>query len=93
MVQRPVDPLTGAPRDAVLMSPADAAALGATDGARVRLVSASGTFSGTIIIIPIRDGNLQVYWPEAVGLLDAELVDPESGEPDYNTVVRAELIT
>ena len=67
MVQRPVDPLTGAPRDAVLISPADAAALGATDGARVRLVSASGTFSGTIIIIPIRDGNLQVHWPEAVG--------------------------
>ncbi len=93
MVQRPVDPLTGAPRDAVLMSPADAAALRATDGTRVRLVSPSGTFSGTIFIVPIRDGNLEVYWPEAVGLLDAELVDPESGEPDYNTVVRAELIT
>ena len=37
---------TGAPRDAVLMSPADAAALGAADGTRVRLVSAAGTFEG-----------------------------------------------
>ena len=92
MVQRAVDPLTGAPRDAVLISPGDAAALAAADGTRIRLVSAAGTFEGQVFIAPIRDGNLEVHWPEGLPLLDAELVDPESGEPDYNAVVHVELL-
>jgi anaerobic selenocysteine-containing dehydrogenase len=92
MVQRDVDPLTGAPRDGVLISPADAAAVGVADGARVRLISATGTFEGQVFVAPIRPGNLEVHWPEGLKLLDAALVDPESGEPDYNAVVRIERI-
>ena len=93
MVQRDVDPLTGAPRDAVLLSAGDAARLGAVDGTRVRLVSATGTFDGQAFIAPMRPGNLEVHWPEGLALLDAELVDPESGEPDYNAVVRLEVMS
>jgi anaerobic selenocysteine-containing dehydrogenase len=92
MVQRAVDPLTGAPRDAVLISPGDAEALGASHGARVRLVSSTGTFDGRAFIAPMRAGNLQVHWPEGLPLLDAELVDSESGEPDYNAIVRLRII-
>jgi molybdopterin-dependent oxidoreductase alpha subunit len=92
MVQRAVDPLTGAPRDAVLISPGDAEALGASHGAHVRLVSSTGTFDGRAFIAPMRAGNLQVHWPEGLPLLDAELVDSESGEPDYNAIVRLRII-
>ena len=43
MVHAEVDPLTGAGRDAVYIDEADAAALGAAEGTRVRLTSATGT--------------------------------------------------
>src|SRR5918994_6027043 len=92
MVQRDTDPLTGAPRDAVLLSADDAAEIGAVDGTHLRLTSTTGTFDGQAFIAPLHPGNLEVHWPEALALLDAELVDPESGEPDYNAVVRLEVI-
>jgi predicted molibdopterin-dependent oxidoreductase YjgC len=88
MVHRDTDPLTGAQRDAVFLSADDAAAIGAVDGTRVRLISATGTFEGHVFIAPLHPGNVEVHWPEALPLLDAGHVDPESGEPDYNAVVR-----
>jgi anaerobic selenocysteine-containing dehydrogenase len=92
MVQREVDPLTGASRDAVLISPDDAARLGAANGTRLRLISSAGVFEGRAFLSPIRRGNLAVHWPEGLPLVDASAVDPESGEPDYNAVVRLEVL-
>jgi molybdopterin-dependent oxidoreductase alpha subunit len=92
MVQRDTDPLTGAPRDAVLLSADDAAEIGAVNGTHLRLTSATGTFEGQAFIAPLHRGNLEVHWPEALGLLDAEVIDPASGEPDYNAIVRLEVI-
>jgi molybdopterin-dependent oxidoreductase alpha subunit len=90
MVQRAIDPLTGAGRDAVLISHADLTSLGLRDGAAVRLRSASGTFDGTLREAPIKPGNLEVHWPEGNTLLSPSAIDPESLEPDYNTVVTIE---
>jgi hypothetical protein len=93
MVQRDVDPLTGARRDDILISADDLAQLSLTDGARVRLRSPSGTFAGTLRAAPIKPGNLEVHWPEANALLSGELTDPESLEPDYNAAVTIEPLT
>ena len=93
MVQRAVDPLTGACRDSLLISPADAGRIGASDGTRLRLISTAGAFEGRAFVSPIRSGNLEVHWPEGLPLVDARLVDPESGEPDYNAVVRIEVLS
>jgi molybdopterin-dependent oxidoreductase alpha subunit len=87
MVQRQVDPLTGAPRDAVLMSAEDAARLGLTDGTRLRLRSAHGTFAGQVFTAPITPGNLEVHWPEGLVLLSPDARDTEAGVPDYNAYV------
>src|SRR5262249_35032720 len=87
MVQRGRDPLTGAGRDDVLMSPKDARALGLAQGHRIRLVSDSGEFLGRVHLAPIQPGNLAVHFPEGTALL-ANTIDPESGEPDYNAQVR-----
>ncbi|MGE3512762.1 MAG: molybdopterin-dependent oxidoreductase, partial [Vicinamibacterales bacterium] len=46
MVQREVDPLTGAGRDAVFICQTDLDRLGLTPGARVRLTSLNGGFTG-----------------------------------------------
>jgi molybdopterin-dependent oxidoreductase alpha subunit len=93
MVHRAVDPLTGASRDSILISPVDAERIGASDGTRLRLISTAGAFEGHAFVSPIRSGNLEVHWPEGLPLMDAGLVDPESGEPDYNAVVRIEVLS
>jgi anaerobic selenocysteine-containing dehydrogenase len=89
MVQRRVDPLTGAARDDILISPADLARLRLTEGASVRLRSNCGTFSGKLRQAPIKPGNLEVHWPESNALLSGAVIDPDSMEPDYNTAVAA----
>ncbi len=38
-------------------------------------------------VAPIRDGNVQMFWPEANVLIAAGRRDPVSGVPDYNAVV------
>ena len=90
MVQRDVDPLTGFARKDVLISEGDLSRLGLTSGARVRLRSDAGTFDGILRAAPIRDGNLEVHWPEGNTLLSGTVRDPESLEPDYNATVTVE---
>jgi molybdopterin-dependent oxidoreductase alpha subunit len=92
MVQRRVDPLTGARREDVLISADDLERLGLGEGARVRLRSADGSFDGCLRVAAMRPGNLEVHWPEAMALLSASAVDPASMEPDYNASVTVEVI-
>ena len=90
MVQHDVDPLTGAARDDVLIAREDAARLGVTDGDRIRLRSACGTYEGRARIDAMKPRNLEVHWPEGNVLLSREEVDRLSREPDYNAVVTVE---
>ena len=92
MVQRRVDPLTGAERDEIFISADDLARLELREGAPVRLRSASGTFSGRLKQAPIKPGNLEVHWPEGNVLLSSSAIDPDSMEPDYNAMVTIERI-
>lgn len=87
MVQREVDPLTGAARHDILISADDLAGLGLAAGATVTLRSTAGAFTGTLRPARIKPGNLEVHWPEGNVLLDADRVDPASMEPDYNATV------
>lgn len=87
MVQRTTDPLNAARRDDILICAEDAADLGIRGGDTIRLVSAGGEFAGRARIAPIKRGNLQAHWPEALPLLIADNLDPNSLEPDYNTLV------
>ena len=92
MVHAEVDPLTGAGRDAVFIDPADAAALGVSQGDRVRLVSAVGTMDATVHLARLPHRSLQVMWPEGNVLVSqgAEHREPASAVPDYNAVVTVE---
>jgi molybdopterin-dependent oxidoreductase alpha subunit len=92
MVQREIDPLTGAARDSVLISDDDLRRLGWASGARARLRSPAGVFEGTLLAAPIKAGNLEVHWPEGNVLLSATAIDPDSMEPDYNALVSLEAI-
>ena len=87
MVQSQVDPLTGGRRDDVFMAKADAARLGLTDGDGLTLRSEVGTYAGRCRIAPMKERNLQVFWPEANPLIRRDVVEPQSGIPDFTAVV------
>ena len=90
MVQERRDSLTGAGRDAVMVSAHDAERLGIGDGDAVTLRSAHGELTGRALIAAVAPGSLQVHWPEANRLLARDARSEEAGIPDYTT--RAELI-
>ena len=92
LIYAEIDPLNGAPRDAVLMNPEDAAKLHLVNGDRVALVNSLGRYEGRVFLAPIARGNLQTHWPEGNGIIRRGLVDPAGGVPDYNAQVRVEKI-
>jgi molybdopterin-dependent oxidoreductase alpha subunit len=94
MVHAQVDPLTGAGRDAVYIDAADAAALGGTEGTRVRLRSVAGTLDGRLKLVRLPARSLQVHWPEGNVLIASGpgQREPQSKVPDYNAVVTVEVL-
>jgi hypothetical protein len=49
-----------------------------------------GAFDRPLKSAPIRNGNLEVYWPEGNILLSGSAIEPDSMEPDDNMVVTLE---
>jgi anaerobic selenocysteine-containing dehydrogenase len=92
LIYAEVDPLNGAPRDAVLMSAEDAAELLLIHGDRVTLRNELGTYAARVHLAPIASGNLQVHWPEANHLIPRGIVDAGGGVPDYNMRVTVEKV-
>ncbi|AMY07862.1 Formate dehydrogenase H [Luteitalea pratensis] len=87
MIQREVDPLTGARRDDILISREDLERLALAEGTSVVLWGGAGAYRGHLKASPITPGNLEVHWPEGNVLLAAAAIDHASMEPDYNAVV------
>jgi molybdopterin-dependent oxidoreductase alpha subunit len=92
MVHEQTDSLTGAEREAVLISPVDAERLGLASGDPVVLRSGCGQFRGRALMAAVTPGNLQVHWPEAEPLIDRRRRSPQAGIPDYNAVVTLEKL-
>ncbi|MEX2382456.1 MAG: FdhF/YdeP family oxidoreductase [Opitutales bacterium] len=87
LIYAEVDPLNGAPRDAVLINHQDAAELHLQQGDRVILRNALGELSCTAFPADISRGNIQVHWPEGNVIIRRGQSDPAGGVPDYNTLV------
>lgn len=90
MIHRDHDPLTGADRDHIFMSPQDAARLGLHAGEGVLLRNDTGIFQGRIFIDEVAEGTLQGHWPEVEVLIPAGVTEPSGGVPDYNARVTVE---
>ncbi len=86
------DPITGARRSDVLLSPEDVEALGLREGDDVLVRSDFGTMRSRIRTGPCKQRHIQAFWPEANVLL-ARRYDPVSGEPDYNAFVTVEPVS
>jgi len=80
------DPLTGARRNDILMSPQDAARLALRNGDPITLRNELGEFHGHVRIDPIKPGCLEAHWPEVNFLIRAGRLDT-SGISDYSATV------
>jgi predicted molibdopterin-dependent oxidoreductase YjgC len=92
MVHESRDALTGAVREAVLISAHDAERLRLEPGDRIRLRSDAGELDGRVHLAPIAPGNLQVHWPEGNRLIGPGRRSPEAQIPDYNALVSVERL-
>ena len=92
LVYAEIDPLNGAPRDAVLMNPEDAASLYVVPNDRVILKNELGSFSGRVFLAQIARGNLQIHWPEGNVIIRRGVTDPGGGVPDYYARVSVEKL-
>ena len=92
LVYAKVDPLNGAPRDAVLMNAEDAASLGLRHSQRVVLKNDVGRFEARVFLAPLARGNLQIHWPEGNALIPRGVIDLAGGVPDYNARVSVEKL-
>lgn len=92
LIYAEVDPLTGAPRDAVFMNPDDAAELHLVQGDKVELVNDLGRITCRVFLAPISPKNLQVHWPEGNAIIRKGVVDSGGMVPDYNACVRIERL-
>jgi len=92
LIYAEVDPLNGAPRDAVLMNRADATALNLRQDEKIALTNAVGRYEGRVFLAPMASGNLQIHWPEGNVIIQRGVTDAAGGVPDYNAHVRVEKI-
>jgi molybdopterin-dependent oxidoreductase alpha subunit len=72
-------------RDVVMMAAEDAARLEVAEGDRVVVETATGRLEVSVAIVPIRAGNLAMYYPEANVLVPRRL-DPQSKTPAFKSV-------
>ncbi len=82
------DTMSGAPRDGLLMSAEDAAALGVKNGDRVQVKSDNGqSMECRVRIDNVKPRNVQAFWPECNVLIRRRVCDAAAGVPDYNAIV------
>ena len=92
LIYAEIDPINGAPRDAVLMNPDDASNLHLIENDRIALTNELGRYEGRVFLAPIARGNLQVHWPEGNVIIRRGILEPTGGVPDYNAKAKVEKI-
>jgi len=92
MIHEAKDGLTGALREAILISRPDAERLSIRSGDALVLRNAQGEFRGRATVAPVTPGSLQIHWPEGQILLDRAKRSAQAGIPDYNASVTLEKV-
>jgi molybdopterin-dependent oxidoreductase alpha subunit len=88
MIYKKTDPLTGAGRQALIISKEDAQALGVREGDPVEVRSDNGaSMRFNIRIDRIKPRNVQAFWPECNPLIKRKVCDVAAGVPDFNALV------
>ena len=81
-------------RDVVMMSAEDAERMGLDDGSRVVVQTETDQMEVVVAVVPIRSGNLAMYYPEANALVPRR-IDERSKTPAFKCIrarVRPQMI-
>ncbi len=92
MIQAQRDPITGAEREHIFVSPQDAKELGLRTDDPITLRNKHGEFRGRAFVADVAPGTLQGHWPEVLGLIPNGRVEGFGGVPDYNAEVELEKV-
>ncbi|MCZ8513549.1 FdhF/YdeP family oxidoreductase [Paenibacillus filicis] len=87
MIYSDTDPFNGADRYDILLHTDDAASLGIGEGEAVVAYNRYGTFQGRAKIAEVKQGNLEVHWPEGNVLIPKGVYEAQAGIPEYNAAV------
>ena len=86
IVHEETDTLNREGRDAILICQADAESLSLSQDDTVLLKNEFGDYYGKIRLADIAEKTIEVYWPEANGLLDPQALSPLAKIPAYKSV-------
>lgn len=84
MIYDEKDAFNAAERYDVLMSEKDGEKHDIAEGDAIVVYNKHGTFTGRAKFEPIREGNIEVYWPEGNPLIPESNYEEFAGIPEYN---------
>ncbi len=90
MIYGEKDPFNGAGRYDVLISESDASMLNIADGEAIVVYNEHGVFQGRAKRADVKQGNIEVYWPEGNCLMPKGVYEPYAGIPEYNAAAIVE---
>lgn len=90
MIYSDTDPFNAADRYDVLLNRSDAEALGIAEGEGIVVHNQYGLFHGRAKFEAVREGNIEVHWPEGNCLIPKGVYEQYAGIPEYNTAVVVE---
>lgn len=90
MVYSEKDPFNAADRYDILMNGKDAETLGIKEGEAIVTYNQFGMFQGRAKFEALKQGNIQVHWPEGNCLIPKGVYEEFAGIPEYNTAVVVE---
>src|SRR5690625_3396245 len=90
MIYGEKDPFNAANRYDILMNENDAKKLDIKEGEAIVAYNKYGTFSGRAKFEPVREGNIEVHWPEGNALIPESVYEQFAGIPEYNAAAVVE---
>ena len=90
MIYSDIDPFNEAERYDVLIHKEDAKALSLSEGEAIVVYNAYGNMHGRAKQADVKQGNIEVHWPEGNSLIPKGVYEPFAGIPEYNTAVIVE---
>ncbi len=90
MIYSDTDPFNDADRYDILMNHEDGESHGISEGDAIVAFNQFGSFTGRAKFVPLKNGNIEVHWPEGNVLIPKGVYEAEAGIPEYNTSVIVE---
>jgi anaerobic selenocysteine-containing dehydrogenase len=90
MIYSETDPFNEAGRYDALINGEDARELHLSEGEAIVIYNSHGSLHARVKVAPVKQGNIEVHWPEGNALIPKGVYEQFAGIPEYNTSVIVE---